>query len=136
MEVGLLAGPLPRMGGDGDFQRSGVAVEAAVLDFLIGIPTPVGLAGNAETGVHEDHDGTAAGLEGFGDVGEESGDVRHVVDGHDAGGGIVFSIGPRTGFAGVGDDQRDAGIGGVAGSRGFYQARAGIDSGEFVDPRL
>lgn len=45
---------LAGVGGDGDFEGSHVAVDAARLDLLLLVDDPVRLTGDAETGVVED----------------------------------------------------------------------------------
>ena len=122
--------PLPRMGDDRDFLWHAVAVDPAELQLAALVPPPVRLLRDAETRVHEDRDEAAAGLQGVGGLARHRREVRHVVDGHDAGGGVIRAIGPGPGRAGVGDDQVDPLVIPEAFLGGLDQLRAGIDAGD------
>lgn len=69
------------MGLDGDFELRHIHVDSAVLAFFVGVDCPVGLAGDAETGVVEDKDELAAGLEMAGGVLEKDLEVLYILDG-------------------------------------------------------
>lgn len=125
---GLGVAGFARVGGDGDVLIRTVAVDAAELDFLIVVPTPVCALRDAEAGVHEDEQRPAAGFEGFADTLQQGQGIGDIVKGHQADGGIVALVRPRAGLAGVGDDKGRAWIACVALFRGLDQALAGIDA--------
>lgn len=71
VEMRLFAAGFSWVSGDGDGLRGCIAIEAAVLDFMVGVPAPVGFLGDAEAWVHQYAEAAALRGEGFGDIGEQ-----------------------------------------------------------------
>src|SRR5690606_41083220 len=91
------------MGRDWDIQRHAVAVDAPELQFSALIPAPMGLTGNAETGVRENREKTPTRLQRRGHVPRQAVEIRDVVDGHQAHRRVVRSVRPGSWRCGIGD---------------------------------
>jgi len=128
VEGGLALAGFSRVGGDGDVLVGAVAIDAAELDFLIVVPTPMRALRNAETGVHEDKQRAATGFERLADTLQHTQGVGNIVQGHQTRGGIVALVRPCAGLAGVCDDKGGTLVAGAALFRGLDQALAGIDA--------
>ncbi len=117
-----------RVSVDRDFQWREVTVDAAVLEFVLGIDFPTTLAGDAEGGVIENQEKPAAGLEVSGGSFYDQLRVGQILEGEDDGGVAEVSFGKGKGFLNIGDEIGVPGRGVILFGK-FYQGGGEIEAG-------